>query len=233
MAIGMRRLLALGARSDTAELLDSGRLSRSDVEANLADLARMNRLPGGTDASVRAIGRLIGPGNAARILDVGTGAGDMPIAFARRGWQVVAADINDDVLDVTRAWVAGVPGVDVVGADVMALPLDDDAVDVAHCSLLLHHLAPDKAVVALREMRRVARRGVVVNDLRRGFLPLASTWVTVRAFGRSAVTYADGVASARSAYTLSEVDRLLAEAGLTTRWRSPGWLPRVVTAATP
>ena len=82
MAIGMRRLLTLGARTDAAELLDSGRLSRSEVEANLADLARLNRLPGGTDASVRAIEQLIGTGNDVRILDVGTGAGDMPIAFA-------------------------------------------------------------------------------------------------------------------------------------------------------
>ena len=136
MAIGMRRLLTLGARTDTAELLDSGRLSRSEVEANLADLARMNRLPGGTDASVRAIEQLIGTGNDVRILDVGTGAGDMPIAFAKRGWQVVAADANLDVLAVAGVALADVAGVEVLEADVRALPLDDGAVDVAHCSLL-------------------------------------------------------------------------------------------------
>jgi SAM-dependent methyltransferase len=232
MAIGMRRLLALSARTDAAELLDSGRLSRSEVEANLTDLARLNRLPGGTDASARAIERLMGAGNSARILDVGTGAGDMPFAFARRGWQVVAADVNLDVLDVASARLAGVPGVDVVHADALALPLGDGAVDVAHCSLLLHHMAPDAAVAAMREMRRVARRGIVVNDLRRGLLPLAATWVSVVALGRSAVTRADGVTSARSSYTLPELDRLLTEAGLSVEWRSPSWLPRVVTAAT-
>ena len=231
MAIGMRRLLMLGARTDAAELLDSGRLSRSEVEANLADLARLNRLPGGTDASVRAIEQLIGTGNDVRILDVGTGAGDMPIAFARRGWRVVATDINPDVLAVAGAALGDVAGVELVEADVLGLPLDDGAVDVAHSSLLLHHLAPEAAVLALREMRRVARRGVVVNDLRRGLLPLTATWVSVRALGRSPVTRVDGVISARNSYTLPELDELLAEAGLTLRWRSPGWLPRVVTAA--
>ena len=80
-------------------------------------------------------------------------------------------------------------------------------------------------------MRRVARHGVVVNDLRRGLAPLAATWVTVMTLGRSRVTRADGVISARKAYTLSELDDLLAEAGLTPRWRSPAWLPRVATAA--
>ena len=231
MAIGMRRLLAIGARTDTAELLDSGRLSLPEVEANLADLARLNRFPGGTDASASAIEWLIGAGNAARILDVGTGAGDMPIAFARHGWKVVATDVNPHVLRVARARVAGVPGVEVIEADVRALPLEDASVDVAHCSLLLHHLAPEAAVAALRELRRVARRGVVVNDLRRGLLPLAATWVSVMALGRTPVTRADGLASARRAYTVPELDRLLAAAGLSVRWRSAAWLPRVVTAS--
>jgi SAM-dependent methyltransferase len=232
MAIGVRRAFGLGARADAAELLDSGRLSRSEVEANLADLVRLNRLPGGTDTSIVAIERLMESGNAARILDVGTGAGDMPIAFARRGWQVVAVDVNPHVLGVARAGLAAVPGVEVVEADALALPLEDGSVDVAHCSLLVHHLAPEEAVAALREMRRVCRRGVVVNDLRRGILPLAATWMTVMALGRSHVTRADGPVSARRAYTLHELDLLLAEAGLTPRWRSAAWLPRVVTAAT-
>jgi SAM-dependent methyltransferase len=232
MAIGMRRLLTLGARTDAAELLDSGGLSRGEVESNLADLARLNRLPGGTDASVRAIERLVGTGNDARILDVGTGAGDMPIAFADRGWQVVAADVNPDVLAVAGAALAGVAGVELVAADALALPLEDGVVDVAHCSLLIHHLGPDAAVMALAELRRVARRGVVVNDLRRGLMPLAATWVSVMALGRSHVTRADGIVSARRAYTLPELDALLGEAGLTPRWRSTSWLPRVVTAAT-
>ena len=232
MAIGMRRLLTLDARTEAAELLDSGTLSRSDVEANLADLARLNRLPGGTDASMQAIARLVGAGNDARILDVGTGAGDMPIAFARRGWRVVAADVNRDVLAVAEAAIARAPDVELIEADVLALPLDDGAVDIAHCSLLIHHLAPDAAVAALREMSRVARRGVVVNDLRRGLMPLAATWVSVRTLGRSHITRVDGMTSARNSYTLRELDALLAEAGLTPRWRSTGWLPRVVTAAT-
>jgi SAM-dependent methyltransferase len=233
MAIGKRRLLALGARSDAAELLDSGRLSSAEVEANLDDLVRLNALPGGTDASVRAIGRLIGNDTSTRILDVGTGAGDMPIAFARRGWQVIATDVNPQVLAVANARLAGAPGVELVEGDIRALPLDDGAVDVAHCSLVLHHLAPDAAVTALRELRRVSRRGVVVNDLRRGLLPLAATWVSVTALSRSPVTRADGIVSARNAYTVSELDRLLGEAGLTMRWRSAAWLPRVATAATP
>jgi len=230
-ASGLRARLPLSTRADAVELLESGRLRPDEVERNLADLARMNRLPGGTAASLAAIGRLVGSDGDVRVLDVGTGRGDMPIAFARRGWQAVAIDTNPEVLAVARRAVAGHPGVELIEADGRALPFDDGAFEVAHCSLLVHHLPPAEAVAALREMRRVARHGIVVNDLRRGIFPLIATTLTVLAFGRSAVTRNDGIVSARRAYTVAELDALLLEAGLIRRWRSPAWLPRVVTAA--
>jgi len=226
----VRRRLPLGIRADAAELLDSGSLSMSEVEANLEDLARLNRLPGGTAASIAGIRRLIDAGNAARILDVGTGRGDMPLAFAAAGWDAVAVDSNPDVLVVARREL-GRRGIEAVEADVRGLPFEDGAFDVAHASLLLHHLDPDAAVAALRELRRVARRGIVINDLRRGWMPLVASAVSVALLGRSRVTRTDGFASARRAYTLGELDRLLSDAGLTPRWRSPAWMPRVVTAA--
>lgn len=229
----LRRRLPLAERANADELLDSGTLSQRDVEANLADLARLNRLPGGAGSSIAGIRRLAGSDAGLAVLDVGTGAADMPLAFARRGWRCVAVDTNPAVLRVARQATAGRPEIETLEADARALPLGDDAVDVAHCSLLVHHLDPDDAIAVLAEMRRVARIGVVVNDLRRGIVPLAMTAVSVALIGRSRVTRADGIASARRAYTLDELDALLAAAGLRRTWRSPAWLPRVVIAAEP
>lgn len=224
--------LPMRSRADAVELLDGGCLELPEVERNLADLARLNRLPGGIGASVAGIDRLLAGGIPARILDLGTGGGDMPIAFvARRGWDVTAADTNPDVLLVARSATAAEPRVTVVEADGRRLPFDDGAFDVSHCSLLVHHLDPNDAITVLREMRRVARRGVVINDLRRGLLPLAATAISVLAAGGSHVTRNDGLLSARRAYTIAELDRLLAGANLAMQWRSPRWMPRVVTAA--
>lgn len=221
-------------RTDAVELLDSGDLSAAQVEQNLADLARLNRLPGGVAASVEGIRRLLGAGGGAggngRIVDVGTGRGDMPLAFARHGWGSVGVDLNPDVLSIARRATTRQPLIEIVEGDARALPFDDGTFDVAHCSLLVHHLDPDEVARALREMSRVARHGVVINDLRRGIWPLCATWVSVLAFGRSPVTRNDGLISVRRAYTLNELDRMLADAGLVTRWRSSRWMPRVVTA---
>jgi SAM-dependent methyltransferase len=223
--------LPLANRVDAIELLDSGCLSLPEVEQNLADLVRLNRLPGGTAASAEGIRRLARTSGSLRVLDAGTGSADMPLAFAGHGWHTVALDTNPEVLVVARRETAGHPAIEVVDGDARRLPFADDAFDVAHCSLLIHHLAPPDAVAALAEMGRVARHGVVVNDLRRGILPLAATLVTVVTLGRSGITRQDGLASARRAYTLDELDDLLDQAGLVTRWRSSRWLPRVVTSA--
>lgn len=222
----------LATRADAVELLDAGRLEPAEIEENLVDLARLNRLPGGTGASIQGIRRLVGAREQVRVLDVGTGRGDLPIAFARRGWRTVGLDVNPGVLRIARDETAHTGLVEVAEGDARSLPVEDGAFDVAHCSLLVHHLDPGEAVDALREMARVARAGIVVNDLRRGMWPLYATVASAAVLGRSRVTRHDSLASARRAYTLDELDELLASAGLRTRWRSPGWMPRVVTAAT-
>ena len=228
-----RRTLPLGLRAELTELLDGGCLSLPEVERNLADLARLNRLPGGCEASIVGVAKLLDGQASARILDAGTGQADIPMAFARRGWATTALDPNPDVLIVARRETAAEPRIEVVEGDARSLPFEDDAFDVSHCSLLVHHLAPAEVVTVLRELGRVARRGVVINDLRRGILPLLATAVTVAALGRSRVTLSDGLASARRAYTLDELDDLIGQAGLVVGWRSPGWLPRIVTTAKP
>lgn len=192
-------------------------------------MATLNRLPGGVGTSVSAVTSLL-DGRPSTVLDIGCGFGD----FARRLRRVhhasiVAADASPEVLAIARDRLVGIEGVEVRHADVRALPLEDGALDVAHASLLLHHLDAADAVTALREMRRVARGGVVVNDLRRGPIAFAVTAATVLALSRSPMTRHDGVLSARRAWSLDEQDALAAEAGLRPVWRSPAAWPRVTT----
>ncbi len=226
-------LWPLRARAHELELLDLPDLDGAELRANLRELALLSRLPGGAATSIRAIGRLAG-NDEIRILDVGTGGGDLPLAFARHGegrWRVIASDNRPEILDLAAGWTAAEPLVTTLLADGRQLPLEDREVDVAHASLVLHHLDPAAVVVMLREMRRVSRRGVVINDLQRGILPFAVTALVTTALARSRYTRHDGILSARRAYTLTELDSMLDEAGLRRAWRSSTLVPRVVTAA--
>jgi SAM-dependent methyltransferase len=223
--------LPLSRRSAELELLDLGVLPPEELATNLDDLARINRLPGGAAASTDAVALLL-DGAGGRVLDVGTGRADIPLRLAARGWSVVALDSDPEVLAIARRAAAADPAVEMVAGDGRSLPFPDAAFDVAHCSLLIHHLDRGEAVALLREMRRVARRGVVVNDLRRGWGPLLATAVAVAVLGRCRATRHDGLLSVRRAYTVDELDDLLIEAGLQVRHRSAAWMPRVVTVAT-
>lgn len=223
----------LPRRADLTESLDGGVPEPAELERNLDDLARLGRLPGGVSASLAAIRRLLPGGADPSIVDVGAGRGDMALGFARRGWRTVAVDTHMQVLAAARVATEREPHVQVVEADGRSLPYPDDAFDVSHCSLLLHHLDPGDAVVLLSEMARVAGQGVVVNDLRRGLLPFVATGVAVAVLGRCRTTRVDGLTSVRRAYTLPELDELLAAAGLQVVWRSNRLMPRVVTAAIP
>ena len=217
-------------RSLDRELLDAPDPDPVEVRRNLAEMAMLNRLPGGVASSASAVLDLLDSEPAAVVLDVGTGSGDFARHLRRRsGARIVLLDINDAVLEVTGRNVAGMDDVAVMAGDARALPLPDGAVAVAHASLLLHHLDPDEAVTALREMRRVARRGVVVNDLRRSWVAFAMTAAGVLALARGRYTRHDGLLSARRAYTLDELDGLAADAGLRLVARTAAWWPRVTT----
>lgn len=220
----------LQVRSSNRELLDSERLDPRELRTNLREMAMLNRLPGGIGDSVRAVDRMLDGRTDASVLDIGTGAGDFARQLVRRrAARVIAADVNPAVLAIARRYLADTKDVMILQADVLSLPLGDAEVDVAHASLLIHHLDPPAVVRALREMRRVARLGVVVNDLRRGPIAFAVTATTVLALTRGAYTRHDGVLSARRAYTLRELDQLAAEAGLRRVWRTWSLWARVTT----
>ena len=224
---------ALDTRDISHEFLDQATLDVVELRRNLREMAMLNRLPGGVSASAAAIEWLLDGTQSAVVLDIGTGPGDLPARLARnagaRRLRVLASDLRPQVLEYAARRLDRLADVELLEADARQLPFADDSVDVAHSSLVLHHLDPADAVRALGEMRRVARRGVVVNDLRRGRLAFAATSMTVLGLARARYTRHDGVLSARRAYTLAELDELAASAGLRRIRRSPVFLPRVVT----
>ena len=209
-----------------AELLDGPLDDPAALEANLRDLARINRLTGGTRLSERAIGAIRASGasgDVATILDVGTGAADIPLAILARAraegrpLAITATDSRPEILTAARRAQPAIDrtaGLELAIADGRALPYPDGAFDVAHASLVLHHLAPDEAIAFLRELRRVARRGIVVNDLVRGRRYWIGGWLLIYGMLMSRYTRNDGPLSVRRAYTRPELTGLLAAAAL-------------------
>jgi SAM-dependent methyltransferase len=215
------------------ELMDQLDASPPELARNLADIARLNRI-----GATQAIQQHVAPffarqraGETLRILDVGTGAADIPLALARwarrrgRRVRIVALEVHPAILRYAARAVDGIPEVTLVAGNALEAPIRPGSVDVALCSLVLHHL-PEEAVVALlRRLAELVRLGFVVSDFRRGRLAWAAVWLVTRAVSRSRMTRHDGPLSVRRAYTRDELARLAAHAGLPDiRWhRAPAF----------
>src|SRR5262245_25584663 len=167
----MRRLV-------TPEFMDDPNAEREELALALRYLRRLNARMGGVSA---LIGRL--QAWSARwprdrpitLLDIGTGSADIPLAArawaARRGFdlRVTGLDLHATTVALAREHVADAEGVIVVQGNALALGgmFEAGSFDYVHAGLFLHHLKEIEVLTALAAMDRVARAGIVWNDLYR------------------------------------------------------------------
>jgi ubiquinone/menaquinone biosynthesis C-methylase UbiE len=214
-----------------AERLDGPLHDQGALVGNLRDLARINRRLGGVGLSAAAIDTLA-PGRAGiSVLDIGTGGADIPLALIERGrvkGRLVTVTGLDSRPEVLAAAAVADPRVTATGelalhvGDGRSLPYPDGTFDVAHTSMVVHHLDPEDARGLLAEMGRVARRGVVVNDLVRSRVSWIGAWLLSHLLTRNRFTRYDAPLSVRRAYTVAELTGLLAAAGLRVERRFDG-----------
>jgi SAM-dependent methyltransferase len=208
--------------TDGIEHLDGPLDDPAALEANLRDLRWFNRHLGGIDLSDRAIERLAAGRTAVTLLDVGTGAADIPLALLDRAafrpqqLQVVAVDSRPEIRAAAlrvEPRLARDRGLTYEVHDGRSLPYPDGSFDVAHVSMVVHHFEPRDAVALLRELGRVARLGVVVNELDRTRHGLLGARLLTRTITRGTYTRDDGPLSVRRSYRPTEMEALLIAAG--------------------
>ncbi len=106
----------------------------------------------------RFILRHMGEMTGKRLLDLGCGAGENSVYFAKKGALCVASDYSPGMVEVARQ-LATANGVRIEGctANAMALEFPDNTFDFVYASNLLHHLPSPK--LAIMEMHRVLKPG--------------------------------------------------------------------------
>jgi len=208
--------------AEAAEILDGPGLLASQVRDSVGDLDRLGAALGWTWLAVRDAADFASRQGLERlrVLDIGTGAGNVPLALAR--WSrrsgvelaLVALDINEAMLTVARASCSGYPEIEFVLGDALALPFADRSFDLVLCQGTFHHFAPEAAVVLLAEAARVTDRRLLVTDLRRSPLLYAAAWILLHLVVKTSITRHDGLSSIRRAYVPAEMLRLAHTAGL-------------------
>jgi ubiquinone/menaquinone biosynthesis C-methylase UbiE len=96
-----------------------------------------------------------------------------------------------------------------VCASAFALPFRDHSIDIVMCSQLLHHFDWSDAERVVRELDRVAKRSVILSDLRRSWIAAAGFWAVANVLRFHRVTRHDGVVSVLRGFTASELRQLV------------------------
>lgn len=188
----------------------------------LRGLARLNWLSFTARTFWREVNRLCSatPGSPVRVLDLACGGGDITIRLARLARRS-SATVTIDGCDLSpRAVAYAADEAARQGVSCRFFPLNvaasplPDGYDVLLTSLFLHHLENSQVPAVLKKMADSARRGFIVDDLRRSVGGYLLADAAAHLVSRSAVVHEDALLSVRAAFTMEEIEALLDRAEL-------------------
>ena len=198
-------------RARGIEILDDPGVAPDVMARSMRDVVRANILFGGRRAALAellpSLQAMPGRGD---ILDIGTGLGDIPTAAKKLAKSIgvelrtLGIDTSPPLVNLQRATMDAV-----VRGDALALPFGDQSVDVVMASQVLHHFPLDSAVVLVREMNRVARKRVVISDLRRSRIAAAGLWLGSFPLGFHPISRHDGVVSVMRGFLPAELAEIV------------------------
>jgi 2-polyprenyl-3-methyl-5-hydroxy-6-metoxy-1,4-benzoquinol methylase len=213
--------MAMQTRVLIPERMDDPELDPREHLLALRGLRRINAWTGNASLAWKHISRAARGSSSRplRVLDIATGAADIPIALlatsAARGvkLEIDACDFSEQALAfATRQCAEASAEVRLFRHDILRDELPDQY-DVVMCSQFLHHLSNEDVAVVLHKMKSAATRRVVAVDLERSFANWCQVWIATRALTRSKVVHFDGPQSVRAAFTVAEFTSLAQQVG--------------------
>ncbi len=209
-------------RSLELEHLDKGDYTAEEYEGCIIELQRVNRWLGDASALRDSLLREIGRLNLASlsVLDVGAGSGELLSVVAAeartngRQAQLIGLELNERSAKAISERALTFPEIKAVRGDAFRLPFVDDQFDYTLCSLFTHHFKNAEVMKILRELDRVAARGIFVIDLHRHPVAYFFYKTIGRLFLHNRLIREDGALSILRSFKREELLDLAQRAGL-------------------
>lgn len=209
-------------RPDLVEWMDRKDCDPLRLENTYHHFARINRWISGWEAVYRRhIRPLLTPDRTTRLLDVGSGGGDIVRGLHHLAWQdgfaleVMGIDPDARALAfATRTRCRGKTR-DVMfrQARIGDLVREGARFHLVICNHVLHHLPPEGVTDFLQDLEEVATRRVICSDIERSRLGYLLFSMATAPFFRDSFIRADGLLSIRKSFTRAELRGVL----------PPGW----------
>jgi SAM-dependent methyltransferase len=227
-------------RTDQDELMDDFSIQDERLTEALEQLRPINQLLGGYATTMEVIAPFLRSrshlNQKTKILDLGTGIGDFPEYIVR--WaakqipaidvEVVAIDANPVTVDYARlALQKRLPAnlqskIKIEVADALTLPYLKHEFDLAIAAMFLHHFARGNAIEIVRSMQRIAKHGILINDLHRHPLAYYGIYALTHLLPATPMVRHDGPLSVLRGFKFEELEDITQSAGLTNfslKWR--------------
>ena len=200
------------------ELMDRPQPVSTELVRDLHNLRELNRLFGSYALVRQFLKRWIKPKESLRVVDLATGSGDIPrlvVDYARSVQTEITVDAVDGqvaTLEIAKNLSGAYPEISFHQGNILEWE-SNEPYDMVLCSLVLHHFSESDAVRVLQRARLLARRHILVADLRRGILASAGVFLLTATIFRDPMTKYDGRLSAARAFSFREFGKLAQEAG--------------------
>lgn len=163
----------------------------------------LDRVYPSSPAVLKALVGALDPGS--RVLEIGSGTGRDTAALAALGHRAVALDATFEALALTARAAPALVGRGIVGGDAFHLPFPDAAFDAVFHQGVLEHFGNPAAFLA-ENFRVTAPGGLLVVDVPQRWHP----WTAIK---RAAIRVDRWFAGWETAYSIDELERLVASAG--------------------
>jgi ubiquinone/menaquinone biosynthesis C-methylase UbiE len=204
------------------EYIDTGDYTPQEYAEFMREIALVNRFAGDYWALRRSLLADAGKSGEKKfsVLDVGAGSGELlrqAADFAGRHnltAELTGLELNPEAVAAIQTASQSFNNIRAIEGNALALPFPDDSFDYAMCSLFTHHLSDTQIIAALKEMKRVARRGIYVIDLHRHPAAYFLYTTVARLFIKGRLVRHDGALSILRSFKADELKHLGEMAGL-------------------
>lgn len=218
-------------RSTENELMDQEGISFAEFHDCLQGLERINHLTLAYRPTLRWLRPWLKSGEPICILDAGCGGGDMLRQIERQlrsepqknNVRLQGVDLNP-WSKRSAALCTNAAAIHYETADVFRFQLEQ-SLDLIICSLFTHHLSDNQVIDFLRWIDTRARKGWFINDLHRHPLPYYFIKAATALLSRNRLIRNDAAVSVARAFSVSDWQRLLEQAGLADRARIQWFFP--------
>jgi 2-polyprenyl-3-methyl-5-hydroxy-6-metoxy-1,4-benzoquinol methylase len=218
----------LSVRSNLPEKMDDPAAPEKELRQNLRELETINKLLGGYQVVLNALGLLTWPDKPVHIVDYGCGGGDMLRKIGawaklhRKQVRLSGIDLNPVMIRYAMETSGTSDNIKYYLGDVMADTAVNHPADIIICSLFCHHMSDEQLIKLLPHMRQTATKTVIINDLHRHWFAYYAISILTFFFSKTYMVKHDARLSVARSFKRNDWKHILRLAGIeqyTLKWR--------------